>query len=320
MASLAIEDWPAWLGARWSTAEFRAVQCRLARRWVACACDASVAEGVLCSDHRAPSLSQAYGPLDLSDLGIASREVLQFAKTQLLINNPMYRNNFWKPAMTEMVMRQSSATEAAFIANVDERDIHRLVDEELLPPLLLEAARAARRFDTFVCVLGSFYFHESAALTKDARKKVMGELAERIGKSLAVLADKQSANVSTLNWTVSIDDVICVNLKGLAEETAHRAAVLAKAEALVNSDEATMGGEPVFVGTRVPVRTVATWIASGESKKVIRESFPTLTDEMVEAAPLWVKTHPQRGRPKSFGDLNPGWKTVSSKRVKLGAR
>jgi uncharacterized protein (DUF433 family) len=222
--------------------------------------------------------------------------------------------------MAEMVMRQSSATEAAFIANIDERDIHRLVDEELLPRPLLEAAKAARRFDALVCVLGSFYFHESAVLTKDARKHVMGELAERIGDFLVNLGDKRSASVSTLDWSVSINDVICVNVRGFAEETAHRAAVLAGAEALVNSDEAIMGGEPVFVGTRVPVRTIAAWIASGESKKAIRESFPAVTDEMVEAAPLWAKTHPQRGRPKSFGDLNPEWKTVSSKRVKLGAR
>jgi hypothetical protein len=81
-----------------------------------------------------------------------------------------------------------------------------------------------------------------------------------------------------------------------------------------------MGGEPVFADTRVPVRTVAAWLAGGETKKAIQKSFPTVTDEMIEVAPLWVKLHPQRGRPKSFGDLHPEWKLVSSRRVKLGGR
>jgi uncharacterized protein (DUF433 family) len=222
--------------------------------------------------------------------------------------------------MAELVMRQSSAVEAAFIANVDERDIHRLIDEELLPRPLLDTAKAARKFDTLACVLGAFYFRESAALTKDARQQVMSELAGRMQKTLAKLGDKRSADVSTLDWSVSINDAIQVTVKGFAEDAADRAAALAKAQALVNCDEAIMNGEPVFAGTRVPVRTIAAWVASGESKKAIRKSFPSVTDEMIEAASLWAKTHPHRGRPKSFGDLNPQWKLALSKRVKLDVR
>jgi uncharacterized protein (DUF433 family) len=221
--------------------------------------------------------------------------------------------------MTELVTRRSSATEAAFIAGVDERDINRLVDEELLPRTLLENAKAVRRFDMLVCVLGSFYFHESAALTKEARKRVMGELAGRMEKATAKLGGR-SADVSIVDWTVSVDDVTQVNVKSLAEAAARRAAALAAAEGMVTSDDAVMGGEPVFKGTRVPVRTIAAWIESGESKETIQASFPTITGEMIDAAALWAKTHPQRGRPKSFGDRNPNWKRVSSKRVKLDVR
>ncbi len=67
----------------------------------------------------------------------------------------------------------------------------------------------------------------------------------------------------------------------------------------------------------MPVRTIAAWVGSGETKAVIKESFPTVSDEMIEAAPLWVRTHPARGRPKSVGELNPKWKKVSSRRVTL---
>jgi uncharacterized protein (DUF433 family) len=51
--------------------------------------------------------------------------------------------------------------------------------------------------------------------------------------------------------------------------------MLTKVDTLVNSDAEIMNGEPVFVGTRVPVRTIAAWLACGESKKAIQKSFPT---------------------------------------------
>jgi uncharacterized protein (DUF433 family) len=148
----------------------------------------------------------------------------------------------------------------------------------------------------------------------------MGELAGRFEKVMATLHGKKFADVSTLDWSVAIDHVIFVNVRRFAEAAAKRAAALEKAEGLVTSDDQIMGGEPVFAGTRVPVRTVASWVASGEPPEAIRKSFPTLSDEMIEAAPLWARTHPQRGRPKSFRELNPDWKIVSSKRVKLGGQ
>lgn len=219
--------------------------------------------------------------------------------------------------MAELIWRENSASEAAFIANVEERDMNRLVDEELLPPSLLAVAKAGRKFDTFACVLGSFYFHESAALTKDARKRVMSELAARMQQALTTLGKKRAEDISILDWAVSIDAVTYVNIKSFAEHAAKRVMELARAEALVVTDEEILAGEPVFAGTRVPVRTVAAWLESGEKRTTIKKSFPTLTDEMIEAAPLWNKTHPARGRPKSFGELNPEWKKVSSRRVKL---
>lgn len=218
--------------------------------------------------------------------------------------------------MAELILRESSASEAAFIAGVDERDINRLVDEELLPTALLASAKG-RRFGTFECVLGSFYFHESASLTKDARKRVMIELAARMERAIEKLGTRGTQDVPILDWSVALDAVTLVNVKSLAEEAARRAAALARAESLVASDEEILAGDPVFAGTRIPVRTVAAWVEAGETAESIKTSFPRASDEMIEAAPLWARTHPARGRPKSFGELNPEWKKVSSRRVKL---
>lgn len=46
---------------------------------------------------------------------------------------PKYRNIFMESVMAELVWGDRSAAEAAFIAGVEERDIHRLVDEKFLP-------------------------------------------------------------------------------------------------------------------------------------------------------------------------------------------
>ena len=49
-------------------------------------------------------------------------------------------------------------------------------------------------------------------------------------------------------------------------------------------DKAICGGEPVFKGTRVTLRTVLASLASGDSVEEILADFPSLTVEDVRAA------------------------------------
>jgi uncharacterized protein (DUF433 family) len=44
------------------------------------------------------------------------------------------------------------------------------------------------------------------------------------------------------------------------------------------------GGEPIFKGTRVLLRTVLASLAAGDSAEEILEDFPTLTKEDIRAA------------------------------------
>ena len=46
-----------------------------------------------------------------------------------------------------------------------------------------------------------------------------------------------------------------------------------------HSDPETLGGTPVFVGTRVPVRTLIEYIEGGYSLDAFLESFPTVRRE-----------------------------------------
>lgn len=53
--------------------------------------------------------------------------------------------------------------------------------------------------------------------------------------------------------------------------------------------DGVMSGEPVVIGTRVPVETILIYIVGGSSARDIYEDFPTLPAGSVEAAELWAQ-------------------------------
>ena len=53
---------------------------------------------------------------------------------------------------------------------------------------------------------------------------------------------------------------------------------------VVHSDPDILGGALVFVGTRVPVRTLLDYLEAGDSLKEFLEDFPSVTREQAVAA------------------------------------
>ena len=47
----------------------------------------------------------------------------------------------------------------------------------------------------------------------------------------------------------------------------------------INIDPETMGGTPVFTGTRVPIQALFDYIETGETLKEFLENFPTVSKE-----------------------------------------
>jgi len=71
----------------------------------------------------------------------------------------------------------------------------------------------------------------------------------------------------------------------------------------VDRDPKTCGGDPVFQGTRVPLRTVLASLADGDDETELLKSFPTLTREHIRAAIAFaaaaaVDDMPYAGMPK----------------------
>ena len=53
---------------------------------------------------------------------------------------------------------------------------------------------------------------------------------------------------------------------------------------VVHSDPDIMGGEPVFVGTRVLAKSLFEYLEAGDSLEVFLDAFPSVTREQAVAA------------------------------------
>ncbi len=54
--------------------------------------------------------------------------------------------------------------------------------------------------------------------------------------------------------------------------------------AVVHSDPDILGGTPVFVGTRVPVKSLYDYLEAGDSLDEFLDSFPSVTRQQAVAA------------------------------------
>ena len=65
---------------------------------------------------------------------------------------------------------------------------------------------------------------------------------------------------------------------------------------LINVDPEILGGEPVFMGTRVPVKTLVDHLAAGDSVETFLDDFPSVTREqalrfIIESAVEYTERH-----------------------------
>lgn len=79
-------------------------------------------------------------------------------------------------------------------------------------------------------------------------------------------------------------------------------------------DPEIQGGAATFKGTRILVHQVGLLLEQGITEEELREDYPNLTPEMIGAARIYVREHPQRG-----GAREPAWRStrpVSSRLVR----
>lgn len=191
-------------------------------------------------------------------------------------------------------------TEAAIVAGVSVRDVHRVIDERILPENFYDT-REARFFKSDACVFIAFYFGAADRLTSEERQRTITLASRRI-------SDPAFASKIVQDGFLTID--LAPFWKGVDE----RLLRLNAARAQVSADEEILSGTPVIKGTRVPVFDVAASVAAGIPMERILSAYPSLNREQVELAALYADANPQRGRPRQRIIPPAGAKIISSRR------
>jgi uncharacterized protein (DUF433 family) len=191
-------------------------------------------------------------------------------------------------------------TEAAVVSGVSVRDVHRVIDEHILPEDFYDM-REARSFKSHACVFISFYFGAADRLTSEERLRAI-TLASNF-----IFDPKISTRLVQ-------DEFLTIDLAPFWKGVDERLERLNAARTLISVDDKILSGTPVIKGTRVPVYDVAASVAAGIPMERILSSYPSLSREQVELAALYANANPQRGRPRQRIVPPAGSKIISSRR------
>jgi uncharacterized protein (DUF433 family) len=206
------------------------------------------------------------------------------------------------------------SAEAAYIAELTDRDMNRVFDEHLVPDQLVRMDQG-RRFARLASAFAHFYFTTDSIFAAALRRSVVTELTERVivlGNKDRILALQGALAKSA--WVVRVSHGQSVDVSPFVESAMLRARKVDQAEAVVETSDDVMDGTPVFRGTRVPLDMVTASLDNGIPFERVRASYEFLTPELVEAAKVYQLVHPRRGRRRSIAEVHPDW-TVTEKRV-----
>ena len=193
-------------------------------------------------------------------------------------------------------------TEAAVVSGVSVRDVHRVIDERILPENFYDT-REARSFKSDACVFIAFYFGAADRLTSEERQRAIA------------LASRRASDPKYPAKIVQ-DGFLTIDLAPFWKGVDERLLRLNAARAQVSVDGEILSGTPVIKGTRVPVYDVAASVSAGIPMKRILSAYPSLNQEQVELAALYADANPQRGRPRQR-TVPPAGATILSSRRKL---
>jgi uncharacterized protein (DUF433 family) len=212
-----------------------------------------------------------------------------------------------------------SAAEVAFLAGRTDREINRLVDEDVLPSALI-LREHGRHFAPLTAPFATFYFDASEALTRAARIQVIATLMDRLRNRpdfdlFLTLSDQ--LKTADFDWSVTLASVT-VLLTTFVQEAWTRVARMNAAASHIVEDPEILGGTPCFFGTRVPIANVVGAAEEGMSFSELKSAYPFLSLNLMEDAAVYIKARPRAGRPRRIAQVNPELTLVQRKVVRPG--
>jgi uncharacterized protein (DUF433 family) len=167
--------------------------------------------------------------------------------------------------------------EAAVLSRLSLKAVNNAIDKKTVP---VQRSGRGRLLDRPALVYLSLERRLARDTTPEFRRRLFAEIATAPKRRAVTLG------------------ALKVDLIEPRREVAERVKELRRAERLVTVDPETMGGNPVFRGTRVQVHLIDEKLRLGESVERLREDYPRVTEEMLRLAPTYAAAHPLRGRPR----------------------
>jgi uncharacterized protein (DUF433 family) len=200
-----------------------------------------------------------------------------------------------------MIMpRTYTPAEAAALAGVGIKAVHNAIDKRIVDtvPSPRKSGTSRRALTGEALLQLTLWRGVGSVLTGDDRRRLFKAIKAR-----------------PATRTIKTDDFLIVDVAEARKQLKARMQTLARAEAAIDRVKGVMSGEPVFKGTRVPVRLITAMLEQGAEAADILDGYPTLTNDMLDLARIWAAAHPARGRPKRLSEL--GVRVKSSKRMTL---
>ncbi|WDF72489.1 DUF433 domain-containing protein [Novosphingobium sp. KACC 22771] len=196
-------------------------------------------------------------------------------------------------------VRLFSPTEAAAVAGIAVKAVNNAIDKRIVVAVRNAGKTTRQRAVSSDGLLQLKLWSQIGGILSQERREKLFE---------AIMREPNASQVRA-------DDLLIIDVAEARKQIAARTQELEEAEAMIAQDKAVMGGEPLFKGTRIPVRLIASMLEDGVSEEEILAGYPKLTSRHLALAPIWVAAHPRRGRPKPVKD--DGLLLKQSHRVKL---
>jgi uncharacterized protein (DUF433 family) len=180
--------------------------------------------------------------------------------------------------MSKLLDAALTVPEAAYVAGVSERAVNHEIDARIVRARGRKDRRAVGGAD--LVYLGA---------VRDIRDQMAPALRRRMRAAIAAAVAKSERVAKVAAFEVKIFPL---------EQTARKnLAALERAKRdMIESRPGVLAGEPVVKGTRIPARLVADLVRQGTSRATLRNEYD-LTGEQIDAAILFDRVTPRRGRP-----------------------
>lgn len=215
-----------------------------------------------------------------------------------------------------------SLREAAVLSRLSEDKVRREVERKVIEPAAVEEVGAARRllfddpgiiyFAILNCLAGG------VDLAPETRARARKLIVDCEPATLLPVRRKGANAWTRLHsdarlrarwiermdraWTETINRIVRIDWNAVLADVGPRIDLYRRGRARIRRDEAILGGEPVFAGTRLAVRHIGGMRLKGEPVARIIEDYPELSPEDVAFAVLFAEANPPVGRPRTAGD------------------